>query len=484
MKALKLIRRPRYLLSVLLAAAFAGVLVVQALADAPDPKIPPQTPSTSVVSVTHDDKGTADESDDTTTVTIKGGWVWTTHNKDCNLDRAGAGFSVDWNDPDDPGFHITTLNGDSIDVGSSLAVNGNTVDNVVHPTPGAAQLGGAGKETDVANPSQYQLWRGGCGTFTYVDPATGRDSEGIWGPRSHVLDASGADTGAQTGISHTYKDTTVAQTGIKMCVVMHDVHSGTSASNGGGVGIPKDAREITAGGSGRNPDNGAEKNSGTPLGNACIPIVIPTITTNASPDTSLGSSISDTATLTGAASNAAGSITFEAFGPDDANCSGAVAFTSTKTVSGNGSYTSDPFTPTAAGTYRWIASYSGDANTGTAATSTECNDPNESNKVKGRSSIATRPSLIPNDTATITGFNPTGSVTFKLFPPSDTSCSGTPAYSQTVSLSGGQASTSNTSFVASTSGTWRWLVQYTGDSNNQPSTSACGVERFTIVSGP
>jgi len=152
-------------------------------------------------------------------------------------------------------------------------------------------------------------------------------------------------------------------------------------------------------------------------------------------------------------------------------------------VSGNGSYTSDPFTPTTAGTYRWIASYSGDPNTGTAEASTECNDPNEANKVKALSSISTRPSLRPNDTATVTGHNPTGNVTFKLFGPGDTSCA-TPLLVQTVSISGGKASTSNTSFVASTPGTWRWLVQYQGDANNQSSTVACGVERFTIVSGP
>jgi hypothetical protein len=483
-RALKLIlQRPRYPMLVLLAAAFAGVIVVQALADAPDPKIPPQSPSTSVVSVTHDDQGTADPSDDTTTVTIKGGWVWTTHNKDCNLDRAGVGFSVDWNDPDDPGFHVTTLNGDSIDVGSTLAVNGNSVDNVVHPTPGTATLGGTGKETDVANPSQYTLWRSGCGTFTFVNPDNSKDPEGIWGPRSHVLDASGTDTGAQTGISHTYKDSSVAQTGIKMCALMYDVHNGKTPSQNGGVGIPQGVSWITAGGTGRNTDNGAEKNAGTPLGNACVPIVIPTITTTASPDTSLGTSISDTATLTNAASGAAGTITFEAFGPDDADCSGTVAFTSTKPVSGNGDYTSDPFTPTEAGTYRWIATYSGDANTGTTGASTECNDANESNKVTAPARISTGPSVKPNDTATITGFNPTGQVTFKLFGPGDTSCV-TPLFSQTVSISGGTASTSNTSFVASTPGTWRWLVQYQGDGNNQPSTVACGVERFTIVSGP
>jgi hypothetical protein len=32
-------------------------------------------------------------------------------------------------------------------------------------------------------------------------------------------------------------------------------------------------------------------------------------------------------------------------------------------------------------------------------------------------------------------------------------------------------------------GTWRWKVSYSGDSNNEASTSACGVEQFTIDNG-
>ena len=37
-------------------------------------------------------------------------------------------------------------------------------------------------------------------------------------------------------------------------------------------------------------------------------------------------------------------------------------FTTTKAVNGNGAYTSAAFTPTLVGTYRWVASYGGDAN--------------------------------------------------------------------------------------------------------------------------
>src|SRR5262245_47027411 len=101
----------------------------------------------------------------------------------------------------------------------------------------------------------------------------------------------------------------------------------------------------------------------------------PAITTQSSPDVTVGGSVSDTAVLAGA-SNPTGTITFRLYGPNDATCTGTPVFTDTKTVSGNGAYTSGSFTPPAAGTYRWTASYGGDANN--AALGGACNDPNES----------------------------------------------------------------------------------------------------------
>jgi len=41
--------------------------------------------------------------------------------------------------------------------------------------------------------------------------------------------------------------------------------------------------------------------------------------------------------------------------------------------------------------------------------------------------------------------------------------------------------TTNSTFVASTAGTWRWLVVYSGDANNNGFTIACGTEQFSIV---
>jgi hypothetical protein len=88
----------------------------------------------------------------------------------------------------------------------------------------------------------------------------------------------------------------------------------------------------------------------------------------------LGGALSDTATLSGGAAPT-GTITFKLYGPNDATCTNAAIFTSTVPVSGNGPYASGSFTPTIAGTYRWIATYSGDPNN--AATANTCNAANE-----------------------------------------------------------------------------------------------------------
>src|SRR5947208_3231288 len=88
-----------------------------------------------------------------------------------------------------------------------------------------------------------------------------------------------------------------------------------------------------------------------------VATVNPTLTTQAS----AGFSLSDTATAATyplSLHDALPIFAFNLFGPDNATCTGSSAFTNTKAVTGNGPYTSNPFTPTAAGTYRWVASYS------------------------------------------------------------------------------------------------------------------------------
>jgi hypothetical protein len=211
------------------------------------------------------------------------------------------------------------------------------------------------------------------------------------------------------------------------------------------------------------------------------------LTTSATGSVTIGSPISDTATLSGATSDAGGTITFHLF--SDNQCTNEVTTgLSPVAVSGNGAYNSGDFTPTAAGTYYWTASYSGDANN--AAASTACGDPGESSVVgKAPSSISTGQALFPQDSATVAagaGGTPTGSVTFKLFGPDNSTCDpngASPVYTQAVSLANGSASTSNTTFSVSTASasTYKWLVVYDGDATHDGATSACGTENFTLT---
>lgn len=73
-----------------------------------------------------------------------------------------------------------------------------------------------------------------------------------------------------------------------------------------------------------------------------------------------GTAVTDNATLAGAnASAATGTVHYQAFA--DAACTTVFADAGTKTVAGGMVPSSDPVTFTAAGTYYWTASYSGDA---------------------------------------------------------------------------------------------------------------------------
>ena len=208
------------------------------------------------------------------------------------------------------------------------------------------------------------------------------------------------------------------------------------------------------------------------------------LTTSATASVTIGSPISDTATLSGASSNAGGTITFHLW--SDATCTTEVSTgLSPVTVNGNGSYNSGNFTPTAVGTYYWTAVYSGDSNN--SGSSTSCGDAGESSVVnKAPSSISTAQQIFPQDSATVSataGGTPTGNVTFELFAPGDTTCSGSAVYSQTVALSNGSASTTNTTFSVSTASasTYRWRVSYGGDANHTGATSTCGTEQFTLT---
>jgi hypothetical protein len=241
--------------------------------------------------------------------------------------------------------------------------------------------------------------------------------------------------------------------------------------------------------------------------------VLPSIPTQASPDVLVGNPISDTTFLTGTASQpgspiingplgapAAGLITFQLFGPNDATCSGTPVFTSAPVpVAGDGPYTSGNFIPTEAGTYRWVASYSGNA-PNTLGLNGVCNAANENVVVSPKQpSIATVATAPPpngaplgttiNDTATLSGTStrPDGSpaggtITFTLYGPVATN---TPTCTVVVGTSVVGVS-GDGNYVASTGtitgtltptapGFYFWIAVYSGDLPNTLGVSGqCG----------
>jgi hypothetical protein len=249
-------------------------------------------------------------------------------------------------------------------------------------------------------------------------------------------------------------------------------------------------------------DNGA---------NECFTVtpVTPQLATTAGVDVVLGNPISDTATLTGTANEpgtpainpttaggpAGGSITFTAYGPN--NCT-TVAFTSSAVpVSGDGTYGPVQFTPTAIGTYHWVASYNGDLpNTNATSHNTDCSDTNEDVVVTSvASSMTSAQSFIPNDSATVSapqGGNLAGSVKFEVFESTD--CSGTAIYTQTVPVSGASSQTVKTTntTVSTTAANVSWRLTYTSTNPAQRSIAANCFEKTalsinndgTITSGP
>ncbi|HUD17675.1 MAG TPA: hypothetical protein VMQ59_10445, partial [Acidimicrobiales bacterium] len=89
-----------------------------------------------------------------------------------------------------------------------------------------------------------------------------------------------------------------------------------------------------------------------------------------------------------------------------------------------------------------------------------------------------------HDTATLSGgTTPTGSIIFKLFGPSDPTCSAAPAYTSPLSTVTGDGPYVSPSFTPIADGTYSWVDLYSGDAKNTPVSTACGdpAESLTVT---
>jgi hypothetical protein len=196
----------------------------------------------------------------------------------------------------------------------------------------------------------------------------------------------------------------------------------------------------------------------------------------------VGTAISDTANLANGRVPG-GTLTWNLYGPGDTTCQTSIS-TLTKAVNGNGSYPSGTVTTTSPGTYRWTVSYSGDANNNPAPT-TACGSETVTIS-KASPSLHTTPSAsVPvggtiSDTATLAGgYNPTGTVTFNLYAPGDTTCqSSIKTVTDTVA---GNGTYGSGAVQVNAPGVYNWTAGYGGDANNNTASSGCGSETVTVT---
>lgn len=202
----------------------------------------------------------------------------------------------------------------------------------------------------------------------------------------------------------------------------------------------------------------------------------------------VGIQIYDSAVL-GYGLNPTGWLTFRLYSPDDPSCAAAPIFTTYTAVNGNGYYESSRYTTTMAGTYRWIASYGGDANNNPSA-ATACSDPAGQVAVARRTPLLNaEPSWAPPSASAYAQLTmgagpsgPTGTMTYRLYGPDNMTCAGAPVFTTTRSVTGNGTYLSS-GYEPTVAGTYQWVVIYSGDANNLARGTVCSdtSNGFTVV---
>jgi hypothetical protein len=210
----------------------------------------------------------------------------------------------------------------------------------------------------------------------------------------------------------------------------------------------------------------------------------PSLTGTATPAVKVGLTITDSVVVSGGF-DPDGELVFQAFGPGDPTCAGAVAYEAKVEVDGNGTYAPPGFAPPP-GLYLWTVAYGGDPDNNLVPASA-CGAPNQASEV-GTFDPTLMASATGNTvgsaliaTATLgNGGIPGGQLTFKAFAPGDTTCAGAAAFSSTVAVTG-NGTYRSAAFSPSQVGTYRWTVAYSGDGNHAAASAGCGAASSAVA---
>jgi hypothetical protein len=233
--------------------------------------------------------------------------------------------------------------------------------------------------------------------------------------------------------------------------------------------------------------NGNSNNVSVSSGTASEPVTItpatPAINTSQQPATAIvGSSIADTATVTGGYSPT-GTVTFNLY--NNSAGTGTPLATDANVPLVSGVATSPGYTATATGTDYWVATYNSDSNnfsvsSGTALEPVTITPATPSiNTTAGPTVVLGSGNPLTDSALLSGGYNPTGTITFALYQPSDTSYSSA-VYTKSITASedGSYGGATLVSYMPLVSGTYEWLVTYTDtvDGNNLTANSGKGNE--------
>ncbi len=221
-----------------------------------------------------------------------------------------------------------------------------------------------------------------------------------------------------------------------------------------------------------------------------VNLTSPTITAQLSTSSAaIGATVHADATLSGSTASAGGTVTYDVYSNDTCASGGLVSTLGPVTVSGAVVPSSPTWTTTSAGTFYFVASYSGDANN--TAASSDC---------------AANPLTVDLTSPTITAQLSTSSAAIGATVHADATLSGSTAsaggtvtydvYSNDTCASGGLVSTlgpvtvsgavvpSSPTWTTTSAGTFYFVASYSGDANNTAASSDCAANPLTVTSAP